>query len=43
MPFYKGNRDSFKVNRVTMLFYIVIVYWMVKMERKMISPSSSSW
>ena len=42
MLFYKGDRESIKVNRVTALFYIVIVYWMVRVDRKMISPNSSS-
>ncbi len=42
MLLYKGDRESIKVNRVTAIFYIVIVYWMVRVDRKMISPNSSS-
>lgn len=42
MLLYKGDRELIKVNRVTALFYIVIVYWMVRVDRKMISPNSSS-
>lgn len=34
MLFYKGDRESIKVNRVTALFYIVIVYWMVRVDRE---------